>query len=175
MKAPPRLRFRDATLDDVAAIAALHNAAAGALTARFGDGPWSALVSERGTAQSLAHARIRVGVADRRVLTVLRLATRKPWAIDPACFTPVKRPLYLTGMAVAVAHQRQGLGRLALADAVGAAHAWPADAIRLDAWDAEAGAGGFYARCGFEQRGRVAYRGNPLAYFECLLGAGRPS
>jgi ribosomal protein S18 acetylase RimI-like enzyme len=172
---PTRLRFRDATPDDVAAIAALQNAAAGALTARFGPGQWSSLVSERGVAASLAQARLRVGIAGGRILTVLRLATRKPWAIDVAYFTPVKRPLYLTGMAVSVAHQRQGLGRLALDDARATAEAWPADAIRLDAYDADAGAGAFYARCGFDERGRVVYKGDPLAYYECLLGvpAGR--
>ena len=41
------LRFRDATPGDVPAIAALQNAASGALTARFGAGPWSTLVTER--------------------------------------------------------------------------------------------------------------------------------
>lgn len=38
------LKFRDATLDDVALIAGLQNAAAGALTARYGPGHWSSLV-----------------------------------------------------------------------------------------------------------------------------------
>jgi GNAT superfamily N-acetyltransferase len=164
-----RLTFRDATSEDVPVIAALHNAAAGALTARFGEGHWSSLVTERGTALSLRHARVRVGKSGRRVLTVLRLATKKPWAIDVSYFTPVKGPLHLTGMTVAVAHQRQGLGRLALEDAVAIARAWPADAIRLDSYDAEAGAGPFYARCGFVERGRVVYRGDPLVYYELLL------
>jgi GNAT superfamily N-acetyltransferase len=72
-------------------------------------------------------------------------------------------------MAVSVAHQGQGLGRHALDDARAAALAWPANAIRLDAYDAEAGAGGFYARCGFKERGRVVYRGDPLVYYELLL------
>jgi GNAT superfamily N-acetyltransferase len=106
------------------------------------------------------------------VLTVLRLATRKPWAIDASYFTPVERPLYLTGMAVAVAEQGRGLGREAIADACRVAAGWPADAVRLDAFDAEAGAGGFYARCGFAERGRVAYKGNPLVYYERLLPSG---
>jgi len=110
-----------------------------------------------------------VGRSGKRVLTVLRLAPKKPWAIDVAYFTPVKRPLYLTGMAVSVAHQRQGLGRLALEDARGVAAAWPADSIRLDAYDAEVGAGAFYARCGFRERGRVVYKGGPLVYCEMLL------
>jgi GNAT superfamily N-acetyltransferase len=163
------LRFRDATLDDVPAIAGLQNAAAGALTARFGPGPWSSLVTERGAALAQRHARVRIGRDGKRILTVLRLSTRKPWAIDVSYFTPVKRPLYLTGMAVSVPHQGTGLGRLALADAVKVAAEWPADAIRLDAWDAGAGAGAFYAKCGFAERGHVIYRGTPLVYFEKTL------
>src|SRR6185503_20170610 len=105
----------------------------------------------------------------RKIYTVLRLAPKKPWAIDVSYFTKVRRPLYLTGMAVSVAHQGKGLGRLALADARAVAEAWPADAIRLDAYDADAGAGSFYAACGFEERGRVVYRGTPLIYYELLL------
>lgn len=163
------LTFRDANLDDVAAIAALQNAAAGALTARYGAGPWSTLVSERTATLAQRFARVRVGREGRRFVTVLRLASKKPWAIDVSCFTPVKRPLYLTGMAVSVAHQGRGFGRLALEDACAVATAWPADAIRLDAFDAEAGAGGFYARCGFAPRGRVVYKGDPLLYYERVL------
>lgn len=164
-----RLKFRDATADDAPAIAGLQNAAAGALTARFGEGHWSALVTERGAIQAQRHARVRVGRSGRRILTVVRLAAKKPWAIDVSFFTPVKRPVYLTGLAVSVAHQGQGLGRLALEDARAVAVAWPADAIRLDAYDAEAGAGSFYARCGFRERGRVVYKGDPLVYYELLL------
>jgi len=164
-----KLKFVDATSGDAPALAALHNAAAGALTARFGEGHWSSYVSERGVVLSQQHARVRVGRSGQRTLTALRLATKKPWAIDVSYFTPVKRPLYLTGMAVSVAHQGQGLGRLALADARAVATAWPADAIRLDAYDAAAGAGSFYARCGFTERGRVSYRGQPLVYYELLL------
>ncbi len=150
-------------------IAALQNAAAGALTARFGEGHWSSLVTERGAALAQRHARVRVGRDGKRILTVVRLATKKPWAIDVSYFTPVKRPLYLTGLAVSVAHHGQGLGRLALEDARAVAAAWPADAIRLDAYDHEAGAGAFYVKCGFRERGRVVYKGDPLAYYELLL------
>ena len=163
------LKFRDATLDDVAVIAGLQNAAAGELTARFGPGLWSSLVNERGAALAQRHARVRIGRDGRRILTVLRLATKKPWAIDVSYFTPVKRPVYLTGMVVAVSQQGQGLGSLALEDARTIAQEWPADAIRLDAYDAKAGAGGFYARRGFTERGRVVYKGNPLVYYELLF------
>jgi ribosomal protein S18 acetylase RimI-like enzyme len=166
------VRFRDAGLADVSAIAAMQNAAAGALTARFGPGHWSSLVSERGVAQSLSHARVRVGLSGREIVTVLRLATKKPWAIDVSHFTPVKRPLYLTGLAVSPVHQSQGLGRRAMADAVAVGEAWPANAIRLDAYDANAGAGAFYEKCGFRSRGRVVYKGDPLVYYELELASG---
>jgi len=164
-----RLRFRDASLDDVPVIAGLQNAAAGALTARFGAGHWSSLVTERSAALSQRHARVRVGRSGKRILTVVRLATKKPWAIDVSYFTPVKRSLYLTGLAVSVAHQGYGLGRLAMEDACEVARALPADAIRLDAYDSPAGAGDFYTKCGFTERGRVVYRGDPLLYYELLL------
>jgi ribosomal protein S18 acetylase RimI-like enzyme len=127
-------------------------------------------VTERGAALAQRHARVRIGRDGKRIVTVLRLATKKPWAIDVSHFTPVKRPLYLTGMAVSVAHQGQGLGRMALADACTIGAEWPADAVRLDAYDANAGAGGFYARCGFTERGRVVYKGDALVYYERLLG-----
>jgi GNAT superfamily N-acetyltransferase len=163
------LRFRDATAKDIAAIAALLNATSGALTARFGEGHWSSATSERTVELSLRHARLRVGVTGKRVVTTLRLAPKKPWAIDVSYFTPVRHPLYLTGMAVSVAHQGRGLGRAALEDARAIAAAWPADAIRLDAYDAPAGAGPFYERCGYEARARVVYREAPLISFELLL------
>jgi GNAT superfamily N-acetyltransferase len=168
-----KLRFRDAKQDDIPAIAGLQNAVAGALTARFGAGHWSSLVTEGGVALGLRYGRIRIGLEGRRIVTALRLATKKPWAIDVTYFTPVKRPLYLTGMAVSVAHQRSGLGGQALADVVAAARAWPAHAIRLDAYDADAGAGGFYASRGFTERGRVLYKGNPLVYYELVLEEAR--
>jgi GNAT superfamily N-acetyltransferase len=164
-----RLRFCDATIDDAPAIAGLQNAAAGALTVRFGEGMWSSLVTERSAILARRHARVRVGREGRRILTVLRLATRKPWAIDASYFTPVKRPLYLTGLAVSVAHQGWRLGSLALEDARTIAAAWPADSIRLDAFDHAAGAGPFYLKCGFRECGRVVYKGDPLVYYEILL------
>jgi GNAT superfamily N-acetyltransferase len=164
-----RLRFRDAVSTDVPRMAGLHNAAAGASTARYGEGPWSSFTTERAVELSLRHARVRIGVLEKSIVTVLRLAKKKPWAIDVDYFTSVRQPLYLTGMVVSVAHQGHGFGRIALDDARAIATQWPAHAIRLDAYDANAGAGGFYAKCGYDERGRVSYRGTPLVYYELLV------
>jgi GNAT superfamily N-acetyltransferase len=116
-----------------------------------------------------AFSRILIARTNRRIAGTLRLATKKPWAIDTAYFTAARRPLYLTGMAVHPELQRRGVGRLLLKEAEALARAWPADAIRLDAFDAEAGAGAFYAKCGYREVARVTYKQNPLVYFELGL------
>ena len=103
------------------------------------------------------------------VMATLSLSTRKPWAIDRTYFADCRTPLYLTSMAVRPDRQRTGIGRRCLEEARHAAARWPGDAIRLDAFDAEAGAGDFYRKCGFAEVGRVSYRGTPLIYFELSL------
>jgi GNAT superfamily N-acetyltransferase len=72
-------------------------------------------------------------------------------------------------MAVDPDVQRRGVGRFLLEHATSTARDWPADAIRLDAFDGPAGAGPFYVRCGFTEVGRADYRGVPHIYFELLL------
>jgi len=166
---PALFPVRDASEADALAIAALRSATADRLSAEFGQGHWSHPASEKGVLLGMKHARVLIMIDNGRVVGTLRLAPRKPWAIDPSYFTMVDRALYLTDMAVAPAAQRTGVGRELLEHAVAAARGWPADCIRLDAYDAPAGAGGFYARCGFTEVGRVVYRKTPLIYFEKLL------
>lgn len=72
-------------------------------------------------------------------------------------------------MAVAPELQRQGIGRLCVEEVKKNCRQWPADGIRLGAYDAPAGAGPFYRKCGFRDVGRALYRGCPLAYFEIML------
>jgi GNAT superfamily N-acetyltransferase len=105
----------------------------------------------------------------RDIAATLTLATRKPWAIDRRYFTRVARPVYLLSMAVDPGRQRTGIGRACVAEALDFVRDWPADAICLDAYDAAAGAGDFYRKCGFAEVGRAEYRGTPLIYFERLV------
>jgi GNAT superfamily N-acetyltransferase len=58
------------------------------------------------------------------------------------------------------------VGRRCLEQTLRIARDRAADAIRLDAYDAPAGAGEFYRKCGFREVGRTSYRGSPLIYFE---------
>ena len=156
---------------DAAAVAELYNAVAENLTERHGKGHWSRCTTERGVLRALRISRVYLARQRGRVVATFALQTRKPWAIDVSYFTPVRRPLYLIGLAVDPRVQSRGLGRRMIARAIEEAKAWPADAIRLDAYDGAAGAGPFYLACGFRERGRVKYKGTLLRYFEMPLGA----
>lgn len=150
-------------------MAELRNAAADDLTRRYGKGHWSGRCTDKGVRLGMRASRVLVARRGKRIVGTLRLVTKKPWAIDVKYFVRVPRPLYLVDMATTPDLQRQGIGRRLLESARKAARDWPGQAIRLDAYDADAGAAGFYARCGFREVGRVTYRGVPLVYFELLL------
>ena len=164
------LRVEDAVEADAPALAALRTAVAERLTWQFGRGHWSSTASEAGVLSGMRGSRVLVARDSERIVGTLALAARKPWAIDPAFFTPARAPLYLTDMAVDPSVQRTGIGRRLIDEAVAVARSQGSDAIRLDAYDAAAGAGDFYAKCGFRETGRVTYRNTPLVYFEMVLG-----
>ena len=163
------VRLTLAAEEDAAAIAALRNAVATDLTRRFGIGHWSSQSTERGVRSSMKRESVYVVRDERGIVATLTLVTKKPWAIDRKYFSKCNRPLYLTSMAVAPDLQRQGIGRLCMDAAAKLVKQWPGDAIRLDAYDAEAGAGEFYRKCGFREVGRAAYRNAPLIYFEMAV------
>ncbi len=171
MTAGHSLIVTTAAESDAAELAELRTAVAEHLTRQFGHGHWSAVVTEKGELRSIETSRILIARDDDgAMVATLRLATKKPWAIDKTYFTNVRRPLYLTDMAVAPPLQRSGIGARLLEEAKAVARAWPADAIRLDAYNNAAGAGPFYVKSGFREVGRVTYRGVPLIYFELLFG-----
>jgi GNAT superfamily N-acetyltransferase len=163
------LRIATATVDDAAGIAGVRNAAAGHLTQVHGAGSWSGSITERGVLRGINTSRVLVAHDGDEIVGTLRLATRKPWAIDTTCFASVERPVYLVDMAVAPHAQRRGIGRQLLQAAVQTAEGWKMQAIRLDAYDHAAGAGPFYAKCGFAEVGRTTYRTTPLVYYQLLL------
>lgn len=164
-----RLSFTLAGPSDAAALAELRSAAARALTKQFGEGHWSTEPTERGVVADLRYAEVWVARRGKEAVGTFRLATKKPWAIDRQYFTDTRRPIYLTNMAVHPELQRMGIGRRCLAHAIERVRHWPGDAICLDAYDAEAGAGPFYAKCGFKEVGRAVYRTTPLVYYELLI------
>jgi|SRR5215469_13926894 len=164
-----KFRLQIATADDVTELVVLRNAVSQHLTSRYGRGQWSLNTTDKGVLFSMKMGTIYVARLRNMLIATLTLSTRKPWAIDKSYFSKSKSPLYLTSMAVSPEHQRQKIGRLCLKQAQKIAREWPSDAIRLDAYDADAGGGEFYQKCGFREVGRAKYRDNPLIYFEMLL------
>ncbi len=162
------MQVTPATTSDAAALAAVRIAAADRLTCEFGEGHWSAHTNEASVLRDIKLSQV-LAIRERgRIVGTLTLQTKKPWAIDAAYFTPCRKALYWINMAVDPNWQRSGVGRMLLDAAVTVARAFPADAIRLDAYDSAAGAGGFYRKCGYTQVGGKIYRGVPLLYFELL-------
>ncbi len=172
-RAPRELVFARATATDSPEIAALRNDVAERLTVDFGAGHWSSHCTAEVVEVGIVQSHVLVARAGRAIIATLRLLTKKPWAIDPKYFTSAKRPIYLVDMAVRVDSQRHGVGRQLIEEAKRVVAAWPGDAIRLDAYDATAGAGDFYAKCGFRERGSVTYRATPLIYYECRIDSSR--
>ena len=151
-----------------AEIAAVRVAAADRLTRDFGEGHWSAHTYDGAVMRDIAASRVLVARSGETIVGTLTLQTKKPWAIDLEYFTPVKKAIYLINMAVAPDHQRTGVGRALLDYALVVAREIPVQAIRLDAYDALAGAGEFHRKCGYAARGGRVYRGTPLLYFELM-------
>ncbi len=154
---------------DARAVAELLNAAADTLTVQYGVGFWSRHSTDRGVKWLMRIGKVYI-VRDRgSMIATLTLTPRKPWAIDIDYFTNVATAMYVLSMAVRPDRQSRGIGRACVEEAVALCRAVSANAIRLDAFDATAGAGRFYQKCGFRDVGRVIYRNVPLIYFERLI------
>lgn len=164
-----KISVTTASEEDAPAIASLRTSAAEHLTREYGKGHWSSCITEKSVLRTIKTSRVLVAKDNRDIIGTLRLQTKKPWAIDLAYFKGVNRPLYLHDMAVTPDLQLRGVGRQLVEEAKTVARAWPSEAIRLDAYDSDAGAGPFYAKCGFLEVGRKSYRGVPLIYFELML------
>ena len=169
MRSGTGLVFARAEAEDAPVVAELRNAAARQLTTQYGKGHWSNELTERSAVAELRHSQVLIAWQGTDAAATFRLATRKPWAIDRSYFSDCKLAIYLTGMAVRPELQCRGIGRQCVDEALRIVRTWPADALRLDAYDAHAGAGPFYFKCGFREVGRASYRSVPLIYYELLV------
>jgi GNAT superfamily N-acetyltransferase len=164
-----KLKLETASESDAAAVAGIRNAAADRLTAQFGKGHWSSLISEKAVLFQMKHGTVFIARKNKKPIATLALSKKKPWAHDRSYFTTGQNPRFLQGMAVDPDMQRKGIGAACIESAKEIAAAIKCEAICLDAYDHAAGAGEFYRKCGFNEVGRVVYRGTPLVYFELLL------
>ena len=117
MAIPMTLLFTLATPSDVDAVVSLRAAVAQDLTARHGRGHWSSVGSEKSVMRDIRTSHVILAWEDFLPVGTARLANKRPWAINPAYFTPTGKALYLTDMAVVPRLQGQGIGRRCLEQA----------------------------------------------------------
>jgi GNAT superfamily N-acetyltransferase len=153
---------------DARALAALRSAVARGMTERFGPGHWSACPSKAEVVRQMRASHVLVARRGAELIGTVRLVRAVPWAIDSSSFTTVEKPLYVLGLAVAPDCREKGVGRQLMDAAKQAALSWDCQALWLDAYDHEAGAGPFYVKCGFRRVGRTEHRDIPLIFFEWL-------
>lgn len=163
-----KISITEAVTEDAPAIAEIRNLAAEDLTTRYGKGHWSNTGTAKAVLFGMTNGRILIAKVESKIAGTLRLTTKKPWVINVDYFTPVDSTIYLTDMAIHPDYQNKGVGRAMIEEAKSIAMDWPAGSIRLDAYDAEAGAGDFYLKCGFTDRGHIVYKTVPHIYFEWL-------
>jgi GNAT superfamily N-acetyltransferase len=164
-----RVTLRPATADDAVDLARMREAVNQKLRADFGEGFWAGKATERAALCDIRLCQVFVARYRGRIVASLALQWKKPWAIDRSFLTPGRKSLFLTRMGVDPEHQRKGLGRQCLDQAQILARQQNAASVCLDACDCPAGAGPFYAKCGFRELGRTVYKSVPLIYFETLL------
>ncbi|HTX75032.1 MAG TPA: GNAT family N-acetyltransferase [Terracidiphilus sp.] len=164
-----RVRLQRATAEDAADLSRMREAVSQRLRQDFGDGFWVGKPTERAALCDIRNWNVYIARYRGRLIASLALQGKKPWAIDRSYLTPGRKPLFLTRMAVDPQYQRQGIGRQCLDEARRIAEEQKADSICLDAFDCPAGAGPFYAKCGFRELGRAPYRTIPHIYYEAIL------
>jgi GNAT superfamily N-acetyltransferase len=157
-----------ATSSEARALAALRTAVARRMTEQFGEGHWSACPSKAEVARQLRASHVLVARASSELVGTVRLVRALPWVIDSSAFTPVARPWYVLGLAVAPQCRGRGVGRQLIEASKNTARSRDAQALWLDAYDHPAGAGPFYVKCGFRKVGRTEQGEVPLCFFEWL-------
>jgi ribosomal protein S18 acetylase RimI-like enzyme len=157
-----------ALTSDAGALAALRSAVASAMTRRFGQGHWSARPGKAEVLRQLRASQVLVARQGGEIVGTVRLVRPLPGVFDWSAFTPVDQPWYVLGLAVAPECRGRGLGRELMDAAKEVARTRAAEALWLDAYEHEAGAGPFYEKCGFRKVGHTEYLDIPLTYYEWL-------
>ena len=162
--------IRNARLHDVLAIRALRVAAAAELTRRAGHGHWSGVSFFPILHRAIFGGSLFVIEEEGRLLASFTLDTIVADYCKPEWFThPADPAFYLRSLSVRVDAQGRGVGRAAMAEAENLARKRGMKALRCDAYEGAASAGGFYEKCGFKPLRRGAVNGTPIVFYEKLL------
>ncbi len=157
---------------DAETIHAIRSSAADALTAEFGSGHWSHVESLATLRRHAVDRDLFLAMNEGEAIGTFELQSKKPGFYSKHWFADPDAPAcYLFNMAIVKTSQRHGLGRAIMAEMEALAATDGKRALRLDAYDAPAGAGVFYGKCGYDFVHEGSFNRVALRYYEKLLGA----
>lgn len=159
--------IRAAGKADLPAIQLLRQRTADTLVAAHGEGHWGWVPDRANLVREMKRRDFYVVLADDVVVGTFKLSSKAPGFFNLAQFAdPKASATYLTGMAIDPTFQRQRIGRWCMAWIESHALITGSKAVRLDAYDHAAGAGPFYERCGYSNRGPLVFNGVKLMLYE---------
>ena len=162
--------IRAAERADAETIHAIRTSAADALTAEFGSGHWSHVESLDTLRRHAVDRDLFLAMSNGEAFGTFELESKTPGFYSRHWFTDPDAPAYyLFSMAIVKTSQRRGLGRTIMDEMEAMAVAHGKRALRLDAYDAPAGAGVFYEKCGFVLVHEGSFNRVPLRYYEKVL------
>ena len=165
-----RLSRRLGVESDAKSVRKVRRLAAEDLTTRFGRGHWSSVSTLPTLRKHARSMHLHVVELHGKVVATFTLSPRKIPFYHKAWFAnPDDEALYLTNMAVRPDTQRQGVGRWIMGQIEKIAVQASVGAVRFDAYDANAGAGEFYRKCGYICVHRGSFGATPLEYYEKTL------
>ena len=164
------LSHRMGERSDARSVRRVRQLAADDLTTRFGRGHWTG-VSSLPTLRKHARAKqLHVVELDGEIVATFTLSPRKISFYRKDWFAnPDGTALYLTNMAVRPDVQRRGVGRWIMSRIEDLAQESGCGAVRFDAYDANAGAGEFYRKCGYTCVHGSSVGETALEYYEKTL------
>ncbi|NRA37941.1 MAG: GNAT family N-acetyltransferase [Planctomycetes bacterium] len=143
----------------------LRNAVEKKLIQDYGSGDWGFTITESIVRRGLKNGKILLAWFGVELVGTLTLSKKKPWAVNKKIFPRSDNPIYMIAMAISPKHQRKGIGAKMVKKAISIAKTDGHDFIHLDSYNAEAGAGGFYEKCGFNHVCDIVYKECPLSYW----------
>ncbi len=153
--------------EDVQDVRDIRVRAAEDLTIRHGVGHWSHVTTLRTLRRRALEKQVLAVDRNGSLIGTFTVSAKKIGFYRNSWFANPDDPaLYLTDMAIHPNKQRMGVGRWCMAEIDNMARRDGLLAVRLDAYDAPAGAGAFYEKCGYRRVHHGSVNGTPLMYYE---------
>jgi GNAT superfamily N-acetyltransferase len=164
------LTYQRTQASDAATVSKIRAAVAKDLTLRYGPGHWSEVFAVATIRKHMAERPIYLVGLDGAQIATFELRADAPFWYSHSWFSEPDAPaFYLFSMAVLPEWQRHGVGASIMSQVEEMGRSEGRQAIRFDAYDAPAGAGRFYQKCGYALVHRGSFNGVALEYYEKQL------